>query len=59
MSRNFYVVEFQTAEGRQVSRTFATIRVARKQRDWYAAQTWCVSARVMRGGQGALEEVTQ
>lgn len=52
MRRNFFVVEFLTAEGWQFSRTFTQVRNARKWRAWLAQQTWCNEARVMRGGPG-------
>lgn len=57
MNRNFYVIEFTTAEGVQISRTFATIRKARKELSWYSAQSWVTSARLMRGGVGCMEAV--
>ena len=48
MSRAVFIVEYHTDEGRQRSRPFTTALMARKWCDWYAAQSWCLTARVMR-----------
>jgi len=55
--RSFYVVLFDSRDtGRtETSRTFSTIRCARKQADSY--RQYAGNVRIMRGGAGGMEVV--
>jgi len=53
MSKQFYAVEITTASGPEISRTFQTLRAARKWASWCCAK-WA-PVRILRGGQGGDE----
>lgn len=55
MSRSFYVVLFDSRDtGRtEVSRTFTTIRMARKAAESY--RRYASNVRIMQGGPGGME----